>query len=438
MNSNVATPRSRGRPAKKGFRGRKLNFTKVDTDRSKVNQDNFINKICILGPKCDIRDLKCGAIVNAANIKLLGGNGIDGKIHARAGPLLREKCENLPVKKTENGIDIRCYPGECEVTNTIGTNLTNCEYVFHTVGPDVRTEKDMIRNASRLKSCYENCLSNMLKYDVKSIAFCCISTGIYEYPNREAANIAFETVILWLEKNGKSVEKIIFCTWETNDFEIYSELLGRYIGKETENCNVLLDIDEQPSEHAINSKLTSDDTLSHSLIHANTTELREHVPVALKNSGENACFFNSVAQVLYSLLQFREHIFNTTLDNNVISQLKRLFREMQSSSIVHTYPIILDLHIPHHHDREQIDASEVVSFLLEHCFEKNIENDLITGQIREKPDYKLFRISEQTSIMCANCNKESFTSQTKLKGNCYIVVIEFFLIVSNGQTNNDY
>ena len=78
-----------------------------------------MNKISVLGPNCDIRDVKCGAIVNAANMRLLGGDGIDGKIHTRAGPLLREKCEKLPVKKTVHGKDIRCYPGECEVTERI-------------------------------------------------------------------------------------------------------------------------------------------------------------------------------------------------------------------------------------------------------------------------------------------------------------------------------
>ena len=133
---------------------------------------------------------------------------------------------------------------------------------------------------------------------------------------------------------------------------------------------------KQPSENGNSPLLIFDDNLAHTSIDTDSIEMIEHIPVALKNSLENACFFNSVAQVFYSLVQFRSHIFNTTLDNNVISQLKRLFREMQSSRIVHTYPIILDLNIPQYHDREQIDASEVVSYLLENCFEKNIESDI--------------------------------------------------------------
>ena len=181
------------------------------------------------------------------------------------------------------------------------------------------------------------------------------------------------------------------------------------IDTETKNCNVLANTDQQPPGHGNSPMVISGDDITHSSIDADI-EIRELVPVALKNSRENACFFNSVAQVFYSLVQFRAHILNTTLENNVIIQLKRLFREMQSSQIVHTYPIILDLHIPQYRNRDQIDASEVVSFLLENCFEKNIVRDSITGQIKEKPDYKLFRISEQTSIMCGNCNKESFTT----------------------------
>ena len=95
-----------------------------------------------------------------------------------------------------------------------------------------------------------------------------------------------------------------------------------------------------------------------------TTAITEHVPVPLQNY-ENVCFFNSVAQVFYSLLQFREHILNTTLDTHVITKLRQLFREMQSSQIVHTYPIVRDLYIPQYRvgAMEQIDAIEVVSYL---------------------------------------------------------------------------
>ena len=136
-------------------------------------------------------------------MSLLGGGNIDGKIHRKAGIQFSLKCRALPIKgKDINGNDIRCHTGECEVTDTVNTNLQGkFKYVFHTVGPDCRKEPDMTLNANKLKNCYESVLQKMLNYDVKSIAFCCISTGVYEYPKELAANIAFETVTSWLEKN---------------------------------------------------------------------------------------------------------------------------------------------------------------------------------------------------------------------------------------------
>jgi O-acetyl-ADP-ribose deacetylase (regulator of RNase III) len=105
--------------------------------------------------------------------------------HRKAGVALQLKCRALPIKgKDENDDDIRCHTGECEVTDTIGTNLeqNGCKYVFHTVGPDCRKQKDMKLNSEILKRCYESVLQKMLDYDVKTIAFPCISAGIYAYP----------------------------------------------------------------------------------------------------------------------------------------------------------------------------------------------------------------------------------------------------------------
>ena len=80
----------------------------------------------------------------------------------------------------------------------------------------------MILNAIKLKSCYESVLQKVIEYNVKSIALCCISTGVFKYPSKDAARIAFETVISWLENNHESVEKITFCTYENEDMEIIS------------------------------------------------------------------------------------------------------------------------------------------------------------------------------------------------------------------------
>ena len=75
-------------------------------------------------------------------------------------------------------------------------------------------------NATTLRSCYESCLEKVLNYQIKSVAFCCISTAIFKYDNKDAANVAFDVVTSWLEKNHQSVEEIIFCTYLPKDFNI--------------------------------------------------------------------------------------------------------------------------------------------------------------------------------------------------------------------------
>ena len=269
VDNYVETPKRRlGRPKKtKGvFKGKKLNFSQSDGSNSiTVCKDNFKNKIIIL--KSDITTLNCNAIVNAANITLLGGGGIDGKIHAKAGPLLSQKCRNLPVKGKLDGHDVRCYPGECEVTDTEGTKLSNCKYVFHTVGPDCRRESNMNLNASILRSCYENCLQNVLNYSIKSIAFCCISTGIFNYDNTDAANVAIDTVQSWLARNHQSIDKIIFCTYEVKDYNIYNELLTRYFPGDEGICDnqkegcISSSCGIEMSEHISTIASTSEDAL---------------------------------------------------------------------------------------------------------------------------------------------------------------------------------
>lgn len=123
--------------------------------------------------------------------------------------------KNLQKKST----GIRCHTGECKVTKSYGKLHAN--YVFHTVGP-----RDQYNQ--KLKDCYESCLHNVLTYDrnnIKSIAFCCISTGVFKFDRRKAAEIALNTVRVWLEFNRLSVDRIIFCTYENEDFDIYKELI---------------------------------------------------------------------------------------------------------------------------------------------------------------------------------------------------------------------
>ena len=173
---------------------------------------NFIpelnNKVSLV--QANIVNLKVDGIVNAAQKSLLGGKGIDGCIHKAAGPELKNKCKKLPISSS----GIRCDTGQCKVTDTTGCNL-NCEYVFHTVGPDVSDTNLSEEHKQQLKDCYENCLSNIpvLQYQkkhVQTIAFPCISTGIYNFDNREAAKIAIETVRLWLEIITASLKTLSF------------------------------------------------------------------------------------------------------------------------------------------------------------------------------------------------------------------------------------
>ena len=156
----------------------------------------------------DITKLKVDAIVNAANNSLLGGGGVDGCIHRAAGPELLAECRTL------HG----CATGDAKITK--GYNLP-AKHVIHTVGPIVGlavTEKQK----EQLKDCYLNCLKVAEKSSLKSIAFCCISTGEFHFPNKLAAEIAVDTVDRFLTKN--SIERVIFNVFKEQDFNIYKKL----------------------------------------------------------------------------------------------------------------------------------------------------------------------------------------------------------------------
>ncbi|XP_023954549.1 macro domain-containing protein CT2219 [Bicyclus anynana] len=173
----------------------------IDSERNKELTD----KVSIF--KGDITKLEIDAIVNAANSMLKAGGGVDGAIHRAAGPLLQQECNSLGG----------CPTGEARITG--GYNLP-AKYVIHTVGPQNGS-------APNLKSCYEKSLSYVLQYNIKSIAFPCISTGIYGFPNRLAAHIALSTARKFLESNS-DMEKIIFCTFMPIDVDIYETLMQMY------------------------------------------------------------------------------------------------------------------------------------------------------------------------------------------------------------------
>ncbi len=159
--------------------------------------------------KGDITRLQVDAIVNAANTTLLGGGGVDGAIHCAAGPELLTEC------KTLNG----CSTGDAKITK--GYKLP-AKYVIHTVGPvwhgGTRGE------ANLLSSCYSRSLEVAMEYEIKSIAFPNISTGVYQFPKKEAAIIAINTIENILTKNTY-FKKIIFCVFDEENLTIYNQLL---------------------------------------------------------------------------------------------------------------------------------------------------------------------------------------------------------------------
>ena len=169
----------------------------------------------------DITTICCDAIVNAANSGMLGcfvpcHGCIDNAIHTFAGVQLRLACAELMKRQGHEE-----ETGRAKITPAF--NLP-CRYVLHTVGPVIGgllTEKDK----DLLASCYLSCLELAGKSDIKSIAFCCISTGEFHFPNGKAAEIAIETVREWQRKNPGRVE-VIFNVFKYCDYEIYKKLLG--------------------------------------------------------------------------------------------------------------------------------------------------------------------------------------------------------------------
>ena len=168
----------------------------------------------------DITTLQCDAIVNAANSGMTGcyipnHRCIDNAIHTFAGVELRLACEEL--------MEQQGYPepsGQAKITPAF--NLP-CRYVLHTVGPIIsgRVTKE---DKELLASCYRSCLELAAENDLESVAFCCISTGEFHFPNDLAAEIAVRTVKEYLKKQT-SVKKVIFNVFKDLDKAIYEKLL---------------------------------------------------------------------------------------------------------------------------------------------------------------------------------------------------------------------
>ena len=167
----------------------------------------------------DITTLKCGAIVNAANSGMTGcwqpcHSCIDNCIHTFAGVRLRYECDRIMQEQGHEE-----STGKAKITQAY--NLP-CDYVIHTVGPVVQGQLTD-EHCKLLESSYRSCLELTVQNGIDSIAFCCISTGVFGFPQREAAEIAVRTVRDFRKTHAI---KVIFNVFKEDDYEIYKKLLG--------------------------------------------------------------------------------------------------------------------------------------------------------------------------------------------------------------------
>lgn len=191
----------------------------------------FADKISVW--QGDITRLQVGAIVNAANSQMLGcfvpcHRCIDNAIHSAAGIRLRAECSHyMNHRKMQYGPRYEEPTGQAVLTG--GYNLP-AEYVIHTVGPIVGSAlSDALRRD--LRNCYENVLKCCIEHEIRSVAFCCISTGEFHFPNDEAAEIAVEAVTDFLCKYAAKFDRIVFNVFKDIDKELYKKELNDVGGK---------------------------------------------------------------------------------------------------------------------------------------------------------------------------------------------------------------
>ncbi len=198
-------------------------------DRPIINSDQLaqsapleIGQTKVLMWQGDITTLKVDAIVNAANDRLLGcfqplHSCIDNAIHTNAGVQLRDDCHTIMQKQA-----IPEPTGTAKITRAY--NLPS-RFVLHTVGPIVQGALTA-KHVAALQSAYTSCLDLAAEVDgLRSVAFCCISTGVFGYPQDKASGTAFETVCNWLEQNPGRLDHVIFNVFTDQDRVLYGRLL---------------------------------------------------------------------------------------------------------------------------------------------------------------------------------------------------------------------
>ena len=169
----------------------------------------------------DITTLRCDAIVNAANSQMLGcfspcHGCIDNIIHTMAGIQLRLACHEIMQAQGHEE-----PTGQAKITP--GFNLP-AKYVLHTVGPII-DEEVTAKDEALLASCYQSCLKLATQKGLHSIAFCCISTGVFRFPPERAAEIAIQTVKEYLQQDS-IIQRVVFNVFKDNDLAIYQEKLA--------------------------------------------------------------------------------------------------------------------------------------------------------------------------------------------------------------------
>ena len=155
-----------------------------------------------------VLDVHVDAIVNAANKSLLAGGGVDGAIHRAAGPALLEECITL------NG----CKTGDCKITKAY--DITWAKYIIHAVGP--RFTDDGV--PEKLWTCYYRALELAAANDCHSIAFPCISTGVYGVPIEFAAKQALNAIAVWFRERPDYAMNVILCCYRDEEYKIYTAL----------------------------------------------------------------------------------------------------------------------------------------------------------------------------------------------------------------------
>ncbi|KAF7327796.1 Macro domain-containing protein [Mycena kentingensis (nom. inval.)] len=205
----------------------------------------FLDRVCLF--QGDITAMEVDSIVNAANRSLLGGGGVDGAIHARAGRALLEECASA-VSARRLTLDADTYDSD------VGETLDGCEtgsakitkayklpskHIIHAVGP-VYSRSDLENRAKQLASCYSTSLKIAVENGLKHItslpqAFCSISTGIYGYPIVDATHIALDTVRQFCEsEDGSKLDRIIFVVWSNKDKDVYETLIPEYFPRSSD------------------------------------------------------------------------------------------------------------------------------------------------------------------------------------------------------------